>query len=92
MFCQHLYKNFVIRQDCKDQVHGYPYNKYKKFDTPDEAWDYVDQHSSSGGNKFIQQSSSRKAITSGSNNQQITLRNNSRSLESRSFQRTDYMV
>ncbi|XP_020291990.1 ribonuclease H1-like [Pseudomyrmex gracilis] len=76
-------------QDCKDQVHGYSYNKYKKFDTPDQAWDFVDQHSSSGGDQFVQQSSSRKAITSG-NNQQLALKYNS-GLESRSFQRTDYV-
>ncbi|KAG5334408.1 RPB7 polymerase, partial [Acromyrmex charruanus] len=39
-------------EDCKDQVHGYSHNKFKKFDTPDQAWDFVDQHSSNAGQSF----------------------------------------
>ena len=41
-----------VREDCKDQVHGYSHNKFKKFDTLDQAWDFVDQYSSNAGQLF----------------------------------------
>ncbi|XP_018361794.1 PREDICTED: ribonuclease H-like isoform X2 [Trachymyrmex cornetzi] len=65
-------------EDCKDQVNGYSHNNYKKFDTPDKAWDYVDKHSSNAG------SSNNKAY--GGNNQ-VALRDYGGEV---SYQRTDY--
>ncbi|XP_011169545.1 ribonuclease H [Solenopsis invicta] len=33
-------------EDCKDQVNRYSNNSYKKFDTPAQAHDFIDQQSS----------------------------------------------
>ncbi|XP_018397895.1 PREDICTED: ribonuclease H-like [Cyphomyrmex costatus] len=71
-------------EDCKDQVHGYSHNKYKKFDTPDQAWDFVDQHSNDAGKSFDTNS---KAVACRNNNQ-VALRGHN---EVKHFQRTDYL-
>ncbi|XP_029175780.1 ribonuclease H1-like [Nylanderia fulva] len=79
-------------EDCKDQVHRYSKCNFRKFDTPDQAWDYVDQNSSSSsGYKYVNDSynSGNKAIAYKSGNNQVALRNNSQ--EARAYQRTDYM-
>lgn len=76
-------------EDCKDQVHRYSKCDFRKFDTPDQAWDYVDQRSSSSsGNKYVNDSCNSKAIACKSDNQ-VALRNNYE--EARAYQRTDYM-
>lgn len=75
------------RQDCKDQVDGYSYNDYRKFETPSEAWDYVDQNSSYG-KSYTQD---LKAISYKSNdNNQVALRGNYGNTTA--YKRTDYVV
>ncbi|XP_018342520.1 PREDICTED: uncharacterized protein LOC108748723 [Trachymyrmex septentrionalis] len=71
-------------EDCKDQVHGYSHNKYKKFDTPDQAWDFVDQHSSNTGQSF---NTNNKAIAYRGNNQ-VALKGYRGEVSG--YQRTDY--
>ncbi|XP_011871809.1 PREDICTED: ribonuclease H1-like [Vollenhovia emeryi] len=69
-------------EDCKDQVHGYSYNNYKKFDTPDQAWDFVDQHSSKG--KLEQSFSDDSKQVACRNNNQVALQG-----EASGYRRTD---
>jgi len=81
---------FVIREDCKDQVHRYSNNNFKKFDTPDQAWDFVDQHSSKGNHDAEKLfDSNSKAIACRGNNQ-VALRGFQG--ETSGYRRTDYMV
>ncbi|XP_072758391.1 uncharacterized protein [Anoplolepis gracilipes] len=75
-------------EDCKKQVEGYSYNEYKKFNTPSEAWDFVDERSSTfNGNKYVNNSNDNAIACRGGN--QIALRNNYEGISS--YQRTDYM-
>ncbi|XP_071646318.1 ribonuclease H-like [Temnothorax longispinosus] len=73
-------------EDCKEQVNGYSNNKYKKFDTPDQAWNFVDQHSSKGNNEKL--FDSNKAVACRNDNQ-VAIRDNYQR-ETSSYQRTDY--
>lgn len=82
-----IYLLSVTREDCKRQVNGYSHNNYKKFDTPDKAWDFVDQHSSRGN---AAQFDTNKAVACRNNNQ-VAIRGNHQG-EARGYQRTDYMV
>lgn len=82
---------FVTREDCKEQVHRYSKCDFKKFDTPDQAWDFVDQRSSSSnGKEYVNDlyKSNNKAITCRSDNQIAT----KELKETRAYKRTDYMV
>ncbi|XP_011163287.1 ribonuclease H [Solenopsis invicta] len=74
-------------EDCRDQVDGYSHNKYKKFDTPDQAWDFVDQHSSRSDTRQTYDSNT-KTVACRSNDNQIALRGGH--MEANSYQRTDY--
>ncbi|EFN70218.1 DNA-directed RNA polymerase II subunit RPB7 [Camponotus floridanus] len=79
-------------EDCKEQVHRYSHCDFKKFDTPDQAWDFVDQRSSSSnGNNYVNDAykSNNKAIACRSDNQ-IAKRDNYQ--EARAYKRTDYMI
>ncbi|XP_028048424.1 ribonuclease H isoform X2 [Monomorium pharaonis] len=73
-------------EDCKDQVNGYSYNKYKKFDTPAEAWDFVDENSSRSNAK---QSFNSKAVACRNDNQ-VALRGDYQG-EATNYHRTDRM-
>ncbi|XP_012216210.1 uncharacterized protein [Linepithema humile] len=75
-------------EDCKKQVDGYSYNDYRRFETPNAAWDYVDQNSSHG-QSFTEDFSNPKAIACGGKNNQVALRGNCG--EARAYQRTDYV-
>lgn len=70
-------------------MHGYSYNSYKKFDTPDKAWDFVDQHSSRS-NAEQSFDSNTKAVACRNNGNQVALRDHQK--EASGYQRTDYMV
>lgn len=73
---------FTIRSDCKEQVDGYSRADFRKFDSPAEAYDYIDQRSAP-----IRGNSSRALVPSGSN--QMATRGGT---ETRTYQRTDYTV
>ncbi|KAL6420465.1 hypothetical protein ACFW04_014453 [Cataglyphis niger] len=77
-------------EGCKEQVYRYSKCDFKKFDTPNQAWDFVDQRSSSSnGKEYVNHSykSNNKAITCRSDNQIAT-----KGLEkARAYKRTDYM-
>ncbi|GAB1866764.1 Ribonuclease H1 N-terminal domain-containing protein [Camponotus japonicus] len=78
-------------EDCKEQVHRYSHCDFKKFDTPDQAWDFVDQRSSSSsGDNYVNDAykSNGKAIAC-RNDKQIATRDNYQ--EARGYKRTDYM-
>lgn len=79
----------VTREDCKKQVNGYSYNNYKKFDTPDKAWDFVDQHSSRANAEQFDTNS--RAVACRNNNNQVALRDNYQG-EASGYRRTDYTV
>lgn len=72
-------------EDCKDQVNRYSHNDYKRFDTPDQAYDFVEQRSSRGnhGADF------NKATAYSNSNNQVVPRGYQQ--EASSYHRTDYM-
>jgi len=77
---------------CKDQVDGFSHNDYKKFDTPDQAWDFVDNRSERG--RCVKQSfdSDVKGLAKYQNpgNNQVAIRSGQREIHS-SYQHTDVM-
>ncbi|TGZ46537.1 Dna-directed rna polymerase ii subunit rpb7-like protein [Temnothorax longispinosus] len=75
-------------EDCKEQVNGYSYNNYRKFDTPDQAWDYVDQHSSKGKHEKLFDRNKAVACRNGN---QVAIRGNYQGETSR-YRRTDYTI
>ena len=46
--------------ECKAQVDGFKFPKYKGFETMDEAQDYIDEHSDNRQNKVAKASISQK--------------------------------
>ncbi|XP_077274043.1 uncharacterized protein LOC143903887 isoform X2 [Temnothorax americanus] len=74
-------------EDCKEQVNGYSYNNYRKFDTPDQAWDYVDQHRLKGKHEKL---FDRNKAVACRNDNQVAIRSNYQGETSR-YRRTDYM-
>ncbi|RLU21658.1 hypothetical protein DMN91_006033 [Ooceraea biroi] len=77
-------------EECKQQVNGYSRCDFRKFDSPDAAWDFVDQKSSDHkGNDYVQDSYSKAVVPRNGNNQVAT--RSDYSGEARAYQRTDYM-